>query len=100
MSRRRSSRRAQARHLPGPRLGLAPAGGDGPVPAPRLAIDGAVPDWIVLFGELSDEYWDRVKGHRRAGDALHEASEQQYERALQLDPRDNVALDRLAIMRF
>ena len=54
----------------------------------------------MLFGELSDEYWDRVKGHRRAGDALHEASEQQYERALQLDPGDNVALDRLAIMRF
>ena len=28
----------------------------------RLAVGGTVPDWIVLFGTLSDSYWDRVKG--------------------------------------
>ena len=28
----------------------------------RLSVDGTIPDWIVVFGKLRDEYWDRVRG--------------------------------------
>ena len=28
---------------------------------PWLAVEGTAPDWIVVFEELSDEYWDKVK---------------------------------------
>ncbi len=27
----------------------------------HLAVEGAAPNWIVLFGELSEQYWNRVK---------------------------------------
>ena len=29
----------------------------------RLSLNGAVPDWIVMFGKLRSEYWDKVKAH-------------------------------------
>ena len=28
----------------------------------RLSVDGATPDWIVVFGKLSDDYLDRLRG--------------------------------------
>ena len=28
----------------------------------HLTVVGTVPEWIVLFGKLRDEYWDRVRG--------------------------------------
>ena len=28
----------------------------------RLSVDGTIPDWIVVFGKLRDEYWERVRG--------------------------------------
>ena len=28
----------------------------------RLSVNGVTPDWIILFGKLRDEYWNRVRG--------------------------------------
>ena len=28
---------------------------------PRLFLEGTTPDWVVLFGKLSPDYWDNVK---------------------------------------
>ena len=37
---------------------------------PRLSIAGNVPHWIVIFGPLRNEYWERVKPHYRIASQL------------------------------
>ena len=29
----------------------------------RLSVEGTIPDWIIVFGTLPDEYWNRVRAH-------------------------------------